>query len=517
MADREELLRRQRALAEFGEFVLRCDDLQPILTAACRLIADALQTEFAKIVEIEQESNSGLVRAGVGWNEDVVGRERIWLSERSSESFAIQRSEPVVTQDIGEEQRFEFPPFMNAHGIVAIVNVPILLPGGQPYGLLQVDSCRKREFGDDDIQFLRTYAAVLGPVIDRLRGIGELKHAAERFRLIVENARDYAIFIADPNDIITDWLPGAAAVFGWHEDEIVGKPAAILFLPEDQANGEPEREIEHARNHDTAPNVRWHMRKDGSPVFIDGQVVTLRYPDHRIRGFMKIGQDVTERRRNEERQSMLLAELQHRVRNVLAMVRSIINRGAGGGASVAEFRAELDGRIAALARTQALLTRGTDGGVDLAALVHDELLVHSPDPARMKIAGPPVTLAAKAAEILTLAVHELATNAMKHGALSQPAGHVDISWNIVPRDDGRWLELIWRERGVAVPAGAVPRKGFGTELVTRRVPYELGGRGHIKFESDGLCCEIAFPLRPGTSTLQTDAPAAFRDANSRKG
>ena len=516
MADRDELLRRQRALAEFGEFVLRCDDLEPVLIQACRLIADALQTEFAKIIEIERDSDSGLIRAGVGWTEGIVGQQRILLNERSSESYAIRQSVPVITQDIGEEQRFDFPPFMTAHDIVAIVNVPIFLPGGQPYGLLQVDSCERREFGDEDIQFLRTYASVLGPVIDRLRNVGELRHAAERFQLIVENARDYAIFITDPNRIITDWLPGAAAVFGWREDEIVGQPAAVTFLPDDQASGVPEREFEHARDHDTAPDVRWHIRKDGSPVFIDGQTVTLRYPDRRVRGFMKIGQDVTKRRRDEERQSVLLAELQHRVRNVLAMVRSIINRGAAA-ATVAEFRAELDGRIAALARTQALLTRGTDGGVDLAALVHDELLVHSPDPARMNVAGPPVTLAAKAAEILTLAVHELATNAMKHGALSQPAGHVDISWDIVRRDDNKWLELTWRESGVAVPAGAVPRKGFGTELVTRRVPYELGGRGHIKFEPDGLCCEIAFPLRPGTSTLQTDAPAAFRDANPRKG
>jgi PAS domain S-box-containing protein len=516
MADRDELLKRQRALAEFGEFVLRCDDLEPILTEACRLIADALKTEFAKIVEIEHDGDSGLIRAGVGWNEGIVGQRRLRLNERSSESYAIRQSEPVITRDIREEQRFEFPSFMKDHDVVAIVNVPIFLPGGEAYGLLQVDSRRRHDFDDDDIQFLRIYASLLGPVIDRLRNVGELKHAAERFQLIVENARDYAIFITDPNRVITDWLPGAAAVFGWREDEIVGKPAAVTFLPEDQASGAPEREFEHAREHGIAPDVRWHMRKDGSPVFIDGQTVTLRYPDRRVRGFMKIGQDVTNRRRDEERQSVLLAELQHRVRNVLAMVRSIINRGANR-ATVAEFRAELDGRVAALARTQALLTRGPDAGVDLEALVRDELLVHSPDEPRMNVAGPSVTLAAKAAEILTLAVHELATNAMKHGAFSQPAGHVDISWGIVPRGDDKWVELTWRESGVAVPTNAVPRKGFGTELVTRRVPYELGGRGAMTFEPDGLCCEIAFPLRPGTSTLQTNAPAAFRNANPRKG
>ncbi len=515
MADRDELLERQRALARFGEFVLRCDDLEPILTEACRVIADALRTEFAKVVEIERDSGSGLIRAGIGWNEGIVGQQRLGLNERSSETYAIQRAAPVVTQDINAEKRFDFPPFMKAHGIIAIVNVPIFLPGGEAYGLLQVDSRETREFGDDDIQFLRTYASLLGPVIDRLRHIGELKRTAERFRLIVDSARDYAIFITDPDGIITDWLPGAAAVFGWREDEVVGKPAAVTFLPEDQKSGVPEREVEHARGHDTAPDVRWHMRKDGTPIFIDGQTVALRYPGGRVRGFMKIGQDVTERRRDEERQGVLLAELQHRVRNVLAMVRSIINRGASS-ETVAEFRAELDGRIAAMARTQALLTRGTDVGVDIERLVHDELLVHSPNEARLAISGPSVTLAAKAAEILTLAVHELATNAVKHGAFSQPAGHVDIRWDVVQRADDKWLELTWRESGVAVATDTMSRKGFGTELVTRRVPYELGGRGRMTFDP-GLRCEIAFPLRPGTSTLQTNAPAAFRNANPWKG
>jgi two-component sensor histidine kinase len=274
--------------------------------------------------------------------------------------------------------------------------------------------------------------------------------------------------------------------------------------------------MEQARHNDTAPNVRWHVRKDGSPVFIEGQVITLRRPDGGIRGFMKIGQDVTERRRNEERQGVLLAELQHRVRNVLAMVRSIVNRGLDR-ATVAEFRTELDGRIAAMARTQALLTRGAGVGVDLHGLIRDELLVHPSDEGRVSMSGPPINLGAKAAEILTLAVHELSTNAAKYGALGQPTGHVAISWHVEPGPEGDWLQLTWQEEGVAIAPDPSRRKGFGTELVTRRVPYELRGRGQVHLNPDGLRCEIAFPLSPGESTLQTDAPAVFPSLSPRKG
>jgi PAS domain S-box-containing protein len=510
--DRDDFIKRQRALAEFGEFALRCEDLQEILSEACRLIADALGTDFGKVVEIERDRRTALIRAGVGWSDGIVGKTRLQLNERSSETYAIELGQPVVTQNIGEEDRFEFPDFMKEHGVVAIVNVPIFVPGLEPYGVLQVDSRQARAFGEEDIEFLRTYAMVLGPVIDRLRKVGDLSHAAERFRLIVESARDYVIFLTDPDDIITDWLPGAARILGWSEGEVVGKPAAITFTPEDRANQVPEREVEQALREGTAPNVRWHVRKDGSRVFIDGQVVKLRYSDGRLRGFMIIGQDVTDRRRDEERQGVLLAELQHRVRNVLSMVRSIVSRGLGGDGTVAEFRADVVGRIAALARTQALLTRGVGAGVALQALVSDELMAHAAEEDRVSVSGPQINLASKAAEVVSLALHELATNAVKYGALGGPSGHVTISWHIETNPEGDWLRLIWQEHGVVLAPDALRREGFGTELITRRVPYELKGHGRIDFNPDGLRCEIEFPLIPGESVLQTDAPAAFRNA-----
>lgn len=510
MTSRNQASDRQRALAKFGEFVLRCEDLAAILTEGCRLIADALNTDLAKVLEIERERGSAVVLAGVGWAPDVVGKARIPLHERSSESFALDKGEPVVTRDIVKETRFDFPDFMKAHGVVALVNVPIFLPGGNAFGLLQVDARETREFGDDDIQFLRTYAMILGPVIDRLRKIRETETNTERFRLIVENARDYAIFLSDPQDIITDWFPGAEAIFGWKADEIIGQSGAVLFTDEDQEAGVPVMETEGARKHGAAPNVRWHRRKEGNRVFIDGQTVALRDSQGTVRGFMKIGQDTTERRRNEERQGILLAELQHRVRNVLAMVRSIVSKGDG--ASVEEFRRDLEGRITAMARTQALLTRGAGVGVDLDGLIRQELLTHAVAEERLTISGDAVTLPPKAAEVLTLAIHELTTNALKYGALGQPDGHLNVFWSRERNGEKDWLRLTWQEHGVSVIPAAGPRRiGFGTELITKRVPYELRGQGSVDVQRDGICCTIAFPLAQGESIFQSDSPVAYRN------
>ena len=506
-ANREEFIRRQSALADFGELALRCEDLQEILEEGCRLVAEALGTDMAKILEIEHHQNTGLVRAGLGWRPGIVGQQRISLDDRSSEAFAVAESKPVVTQDIATEDRYDFPEFMHEHGVVGLVNVPIFLPGGRPYGLLEVDSREPRNFRDEDIEFLRTYAAVLGPVIDRLFKIADLEHSNERFRLVVENARDFAIMLSDPDDIITDWFPGAVETFGWSEEEMVGRPIATLFTPEDQENDVPEWETGTALANGKAPDVRWHATRGGGRVYLDGQTIALRNPDGTVRGFLKIAQNLTERKRNEERQNVLLAELQHRVRNVLAMVAAVVQRGDLSG-TTQDFRDRLSGRIAAMARTQALLTRGAGVGVDLQGMVRDELLTQAATENRFRIEGPPITLAPKAAEVLTLAVHELATNATKYGALSQATGTVDVHWRVQTRGNEDRLEFAWSESGVELGPEPPRRKGFGTELITRRVPYELRGTGELKLNGDGLECRIAFPLIPGESILQQDAPPA---------
>ena len=179
MLNCEDLLKRQRVLANFGDLALHSDDLQEVLTEACRLVGEALGTDLAKVLEIDHQKQELLVKAGVGWNANIIGQMRVRMSDQSSEAYAIEQAKPVITQDIQHEDRFEFPDFMREHGIVALVNVPIFLPGGRPYGLLQVDSREPREFGDEDIEFLRTYATILGPVIDRLHKVHDLQSALE--------------------------------------------------------------------------------------------------------------------------------------------------------------------------------------------------------------------------------------------------------------------------------------------------------------------------------------------------
>ncbi|WP_458098265.1 PAS domain S-box protein [Roseomonas sp. WA12] len=301
MPDDGRTMKPQQVLADFGEFALRSQDLDKVLGEACRLVGEATGTKRAKILEIRDEGKVLLVRAGVGWDPGVVGRVLIPMDEHSSETFAIKAGQPVVTQDISKEGRFGIPAFMSEAGVVALVNVPIFVPGGRAYGLLQVDATEPRDFGDDEIQFLRTYATILGPVIDRLLMESTLRSTEERFRLTVEAALDYAIYLTDPQDLITDWLPGAEAVFGWTAEEAVGQPSSLIFTREDRDKGQDRWEIETARREGVAPDVRWHVCKNGEGVFIEGSTRALRNADGTLTGFLKIGQDVTQRRAAEER------------------------------------------------------------------------------------------------------------------------------------------------------------------------------------------------------------------------
>ncbi|MDF0663584.1 MULTISPECIES: GAF domain-containing protein [unclassified Rhizobium] len=133
--DHGQLIKRQKALADFGEFALRSDDLDAVLSEACRLVSDAVETRRSKVLEIQEGGQKLRVRAAGGWQPDIVGLE-LDMEDHSSETYSIRTGEPVITQDITKEERFKTPDFMQAAGVAALANVPIFLSGNRTFGLL---------------------------------------------------------------------------------------------------------------------------------------------------------------------------------------------------------------------------------------------------------------------------------------------------------------------------------------------------------------------------------------------
>ena len=185
--DQPQLLRQQTILAQFGELALRSDSLDEILTEACRLVGEALGTHFAKVVELQADGKTLLVRAGVGWKKGVVGVATINAEADTSEAYALKTGEPMISPDIGKETRFRYAQFLIDNGAKAVANVIII--GGKdrpPFGILQVDSRTPREFTDSDVTFLRGYANLLAATVDRHRVLDEMRDSATRLRLALE-------------------------------------------------------------------------------------------------------------------------------------------------------------------------------------------------------------------------------------------------------------------------------------------------------------------------------------------
>ena len=226
--------------------------------------------------------------------------------------------------------------------------------------------------------------------------------------------------------------------------------------------------------------------------------------------------DITERRRAEERQLLLAREVDHRAKNALAVVQAIV--GLTRHDDPEQFRAAVTGRIAAMARAHTLLAREGWGRAELRELIGEELAPHRGGLAgaveRVVLTGPPVALAAGAAQPLAMALHELATNAAKHGALSSPTGHVAVGW--APAEDGGLL-LRWTEAGGPALDGPPARIGFGSSVVRNTVERQLGGAVAFDWLPEGLVATLSLPpaqLRWPDATAPGARPASARSRTS---
>lgn len=234
--------------------------------------------------------------------------------------------------------------------------------------------------------------------------------------------------------------------------------------------------------------TRWLMAAGDVEESLDGS--------SRARHVAGVVFDITERKLTEERQSLLMAELDHRVRNILATIQAMVAVSGRNATSVPEYAAGLRGRIAAMAGAHSLLTRAQWQGADLADIVQNEMQAYAE---AVVVRGPPgCVLGAKQALDFALSLHELATNAAKYGALSVPGGRVFIEWRVEPGgpgEDGRassgpGLRFMWRESGGPPIPRPPAAKGFGSRLIERALP-----RMALAYDPAGVRCEAWLPLR----------------------
>jgi PAS domain S-box-containing protein len=203
--------------------------------------------------------------------------------------------------------------------------------------------------------------------------------------------------------------------------------------------------------------------------------------------------DVTERKRADEHQVKLVAELDHRVKNILAQVAAVASSTRGGSRSIDEFLGSLDGRIRSMAIAHTLLSATGWRSVGLKVLATNLLTPYATG-TNVTISGTDVVLDAAEIQAVTRVLHELATNAAKYGALSIPSGQISVSWELKPNGAATNLSLVWRELGGPAVVSEHP-PGYGTTLIRNLIPYELGGAVDLAFEKEGVNCRMEIPVR----------------------
>jgi PAS domain S-box-containing protein len=304
---------------------------------------------------------------------------------------------------------------------------------------------------------------------------------------IVESSDD-AIASKTLDGIVTSWNRAAEHLFGYAAEEMIGRPIAVLAAPgrENEMPAILER-IRRGERVDHFDTVR--RRKDGTLVEVSLSVSPVHDEAGRIVGASKVARDITERRRAEQERDLRLGELRHRVKNLLAMVQALAHRTGTEGRSGEQYRDTFLGRLEALVVAHELAFAVEDGA-DLATIVGRTLEPYAGEHAAVTVAaGPAVTLAGAKVQALALVLHELATNAVKHGALSKPEGRVWVGWKVEKADGIRRLRLRWEERGgPRVEPPAV--RGFGTRLIQHAAAGELGGPAELAFAPEGLEAEI---------------------------
>jgi PAS domain S-box-containing protein len=354
-ADLREREDRFKFLDRLREATAHASAPREIMAATARLLGRHLRASRCAYADVDADNDRFLIRDD--WSDGVpssVGEYSLDLfGSRAASDMRAGRT--LVVNDVDRELLADDGGGMfSAICIKAIVCCP-LVKAGRLVAMMALHQASPRDWTRGEIRLLETVVERAWAHIERVRAEAALRESEERLRLIVEGARDYAIFTTDPAGRIDAWMPGAEHVFGWTAEAAVGQSATITFTPEDRDQGEPERELAAAARDGTASDIRWHVRNDGVPVFIEGRVIALRRPDGGVRGFLRIGQDVTKRRAAEEAQALLAREVDHRAKNALAVVQTMLRLTRAD--DVPAFSRAVEGRVAALGRAQTLLAR----------------------------------------------------------------------------------------------------------------------------------------------------------------
>jgi PAS domain S-box-containing protein len=302
-----------------------------------------------------------------------------------------------------------------------------------------------------------------------------------------------AVVSLSPDGIIRTWNAAATSLFGHQEVEVAGRPISVLAR--DGASETMSKLNAEARSGSVVHEDVMLRHKDGRPIEVSISVAPMYDDGHNLIGISAIISDIGERNARERHIEFLMREVSHRSKNLLAVVQAISGQTARYSPSIEAFQDRFSQRVAAMARSQDLLVGSNWTGVTVADLVRMQLAPFTEEASsRIAVAGPHLELKPNAVHSITLALHELATNAAKYGALSTPGGRLSIDWGLITSESGteERFRMSWRECG-GPPVAPPAKKGFGHVVISEMVAGSLHGNVTLDYAREGLHWAIDVP------------------------
>jgi len=354
-----------------------------------------------------------------------------------------------------------------------------------------------------------------GRVTELIEVRAAFEHAGNKLAhlaAIVASSGD-AILSVGLDGKILSWNPGAERLFGYTAEEIIGQPKSIIIPP--ALHDGAMKQLNRALHGERVRTETQRLRKDGILVDVSLDLAPMGDANGAIIGMSTIAHDITDKKLAEQHQRFLMRELTHRSKNLLAVINAMARQTARSAGSLAEFETRFSRRVQGMAASHDLLVSQNWTAASLRELVtrHVQIFLDNIDK-RLELSGPEVYVGVEAAQTLGLALHELATNSLKYGALSRPAGKVIFDWNFEPMDcGGPGLRVTWTERG-GPPVSEPDRTGFGHIVTERMVAQSLDGKVTLRYLPTGLVWVLKFPQSHLVDADVRHAPKPMADALS---
>lgn len=297
----------------------------------------------------------------------------------------------------------------------------------------------------------------------------------------------------EPGPCIEYANPAFTRMTGYEFDEVFGRSPRLLQGPQTERTA-LDRVRAALEAGEAVRDEVLNYRKDGSTYRVEWVITPVCDGNGRIAHWVSTQRDVTERRAYEDRQALMVRELHHRVKNTLATVQAVLNATVRSSLTIPEFTRALSGRIASLARTHALITEDIAQAASFDGLLRAELSPYD-ERGRLALEGPTVALPSETAVPVGMALHELTTNALRHGSLADPNGRLQVMWWVEEGSAGRALRWDWAEHD-GPPAAHPTREGFGHRLLNKVLATQTGAEVDVNFASDGLRVSVRMPLPP---------------------